>query len=227
MDEKSGRIPLSYLSQYGYCPRRAALLMLEQVWEENEYTASGRAQHERAHAENPIEKRGSLVKLFGHTVYSEKFGLSGKCDCIEAEESPQGCFLPFLTRRYRLFPVEYKHGVVRNERVYRIQLCAQAMCLEEMYGAFIPNGALFFINAHRRDVVEFDADLREKVTHTATMLRRMAEEGHVPAAEYGPRCKKCSLADYCGPKIRRTAKSYCDALLLEVASKEGEECQSS
>lgn len=226
MDETSGCIPLSYISQYGYCPRRAALLLLERVWAENEYTASGRAQHERIHADH-MEKRGSLVKLFGHMVYSEKLGLLGKCDCIEAEESPQGCILPFLSKRYRLFPVEYKHGVVRNEHEYRLQLCAQAMCLEEMYGASIPSGALYFTDAHRRDVVEFSMDMREEVVRTAVMLKRMVEESHVPAAEYKPRCKKCSLVDYCGPKIRRSARNYCDTLLLDAASKEGQEWQNS
>lgn len=193
--------------------------MLERIWEENEYTASGRAQHERVHAEHK-EKRGSLIKLYGHTVYSEKLGLLGKCDCVEAEESTQGCILPFFPQRYQLFPVEYKHGIVRNEHEYKLQLCAQAMCLEDMYRTQITKGALFFIDAHRRDVVEFSTDLRDEVVHVAAKLMIMAEEGHVPVAEYGPRCKKCSLLDYCGPKIRRTAKSYCDALLLEVASKE-------
>jgi len=220
MDETYKYIPLSYISQYGYCPRRAALLMLERIWAENEYTASGRVQHERVHSENHIEKRGTFVKLYGHSVYSEKLSLSGKCDCIEAEESPQGCLLPFLSARYLLFPVEYKHGVVRNEHEYQLQLCAQAMCLEEMYGASIPRGALFFIDAHRRDIVEFSSDLRKEVIHTASMLKKMEEEGKIPAAEYGTRCKKCSLTDYCGPKIRHSAKSYCDAMLLEAASME-------
>lgn len=221
MSENNGLIPLSYISQYGYCPRRAALLMLERVWTENEYTASGRAQHERVHTENPMEKRGALVKLYGHAVFSENLGLSGKCDCIEAKESPQGSCLPFLTARYRLFPVEYKHGIVRNEHEYQLQLCAQAICLEEMYGASIPSGALFFINSHRRETVDFGADLREEVIRTAAILRKMAEEAYIPAAEYGPRCKKCSLKDYCRPRIKRSAKSYCEELLLEATSNGG------
>lgn len=214
MDKDNVLIPLSYISQYGYCPRRAALLMNEQVWSENEYTASGRAQHERVHTMR-MEKRGLLVKLYEHKVFSEKLGLSGKCDCIEAKEDPQGCFLSFLGKNYWLYPIEYKHGAVRQERAYQLQLCAQAMCLEEMYNTHIPVGALFFANAHRRDEIILTKELRKEVLETAQLLRELADEYIIPRAKYGPRCKKCSLADYCAPKVKSSSTTYCDALLLE------------
>lgn len=206
--EQNNAIPLSYLSQYAYCPRRAGLLLLEQLWTENEYTASGRAEHTRVHTAR-FEKRGPLVKLYEYAVFSQRYLLSGKCDCIEAVECPDGCVLPFSTVRYRLYPIEYKHGKVRKEPEYEIQLCAQAMSLEEMYGCSIPCGALFFIDAHRRQEVPFTTKLREAVGAGAVALQDLLRTQQVPKSQYTSKCPKCSLMQDCLPKAKHSAKEYC------------------
>lgn len=200
-------LPLSYLSQYSYCPRRCGLLLLDRVWLENEYTAAGRAQHERVHTAR-VERRGPLLSLYETPVFSRRLGISGLCDCVEARESPDGIPLPFGPGSYQLYPVEYKHGTVRDEEEYHIQLCAQALCMEEMYRCAISSGAIFFIDAHRRDEVLFTPALRTETERVACALRALSDSTILPEATYGPKCKKCSLADHCQPKLKSSAATY-------------------
>ena len=109
--------PLSWLTQYGYCPRRCGLMALEQLWTESADTAAGRAQHERVHTAR-IERRSGQMNLYELPVFSRSLGVNGKCDCVEALETPDGVELPYGQGRYRLYPVEYKHGVVRDPQVH-------------------------------------------------------------------------------------------------------------
>ena len=162
VDDEQEYLPLSWLSQADYCLRRAALLLNERVWVENVETTKGRAEHERVHTQR-VERRGDCVKLYENSVFSDELQISGKCDCIEAERDETGCMIPAVDFPVRLLPVEYKHGKIRDESEYKIQLCAEAMCLEEMYHTTIPVGALFYITAHRRVNVELDEALREQV----------------------------------------------------------------
>ena len=120
VDDEQEYLPLSWLSQADYCLRRAALLLNERVWVEHVETAKGRAEHERGHTQR-VERRGGFVKL-------DKLQVSGKCDCIEAIRDEAGCMIPAVDFPVRLLPVEYKHGKLRDESEYKIQLCAQAMC---------------------------------------------------------------------------------------------------
>ena len=218
--ETDDLLPLSYLSQYGFCPRRAGLLLLDQVWAENADTAKGRAEHERVHTQR-IEKRGDLVKLYEYPVFSQRLGLSGFCDCIEARKSKDGVLLsPGLEGKWNLYPIEYKHGVVRNEREYELQLCAQAMCLEEQYHASIPEGSLFYLDAHRRLEVPIDRALRRETENTAAELIRMLQNRKVPEPGLSAKCKKCSIQEICIPKAPRSASSYCRSLEKELAGEE-------
>lgn len=214
-------IPLSLLSQYGYCPRRAGLIMLDQAWADNEYTAAGQVEHERVHTAG-AEKRGVQVKLFDSPVFSATLCLSGRCDLIEAQEAADGCLLPGYAGRYRLNPVEFKHGVVRDEREYHLQLCAQAMCLEEMFDTHIEQGEILFITAHRRDAVAFTDILRKQVVESAHALSRMMVKGSLPPALYGARCRKCSLIEQCRPKMKTSAAAYCRALLASACEAQEE-----
>lgn len=213
-------IPLSWLSQMCYCPRRAALLLNERVWVENVETAKGRAEHERVHTQR-IEKRGESLKLYEYEVISEELGVNGKCDCIEATKSEDGCIIPAANFKVTLFPIEYKHGKVREDELeYKIQLCAEAICLEEMYQTKIPEGAIFFISSHKRLRVEFTEELRTIVRDTAIELRKIRESFIIPAAQYSSKCKKCSMLEYCMPKVKKSASEYCKELKLEA--EEGE-----
>ncbi len=203
--------PLSWLTQYGYCPRRCGLLALEQLWTESADTAAGRAQHERVHTAR-IERRNGQMNLYELPVFSRSLGVNGKCDCVEAVEALDGIALPYGAGRYRLYPVEYKHGVVRDEEEYHIQLCAQAMCLEEQFGCVISTGAIFYINAHRRDEITLTAALREKTRQTAEAVAEMLFNQQVPEPHYSAKCKKCSMREECQPKLKRSAASYCNTL---------------
>ena len=112
-------LPLSWLSQISYCPRRAGLLLNERAWVENTDTAKGRAEHERVHTQR-VERRGDRAKLYEYTVYSDELSLLGKCDCIEAVRAEAGCRIPALEFPVKLYPVEYKHGSLREEESYQL-----------------------------------------------------------------------------------------------------------
>ncbi|MCD7803022.1 MAG: CRISPR-associated protein Cas4 [Clostridiales bacterium] len=204
--------PLSWLAQYGYCPRRCGLLALDQAWVENEETAAGRFQHQRVHTAR-IERKGEDLLLYELSVFSRSLGVSGKCDCVEARAAPDGVALPYGEGRFQLYPVEYKHGVVRNgEEECHLQLCAQALCLEEQFGCSIPAGAIFYINSHRRDEVALTAALRQKTMETTRHIQAMLAQDALPPAKYSAKCKKCSMLSLCQPKWKRTAKGYCQTL---------------
>jgi CRISPR-associated exonuclease Cas4 len=208
-------IPLSRLAQAGYCLRRAALLTNEQIWMESADTAKGRKEHEKVHTER-VERRGAEVKLYEHAVFSIALGISGKCDCIEATAYEQGCRIPSVDFPVQLYPVEYKHGKLRHEESYELQLCAQAMCLEEMYHTQISEGAVFYISSHRRQAVSLDAALRQKVQATISDIERIRMSHWVPPAEYGPKCSRCSIREFCMPELQTSALDYCRNLEKEA-----------
>ena len=214
MDEWD-KIPISRLSQGGYCLRRAALLSNEQLWQENADTAKGRAEHERVHTAR-TERRGDQVKLYEYRVFSERLGIQGRCDCVEAAAHPNGCRIPEVEFPVCLYPVEYKHGTVRDEWEYELQLCAQAMCLEEMFQTEIPEGALFYITSHRRLTVALTPELRAGVEEMVRKLDSLRKNYILPAAQYGPKCRSCSLHDLCMPRTATSAKGYCAALEREA-----------
>lgn len=214
MDEQE-YLPLSWLSQIAYCPRRAGLLLNERLWAENADTAKGRAEHTRVHTQR-VEKRGELVNLYEFTVFSDSLLLLGKCDCIEAHMDAAGCHIPAVEFPVKLYPIEYKHGTLREGEEYQVQLCAQAMCLEEMFHTAIPEGALFYVSSHRRMTVSLDAALRARTQALAKELHRLRDELSVPAAQYSAKCRRCSLQELCMPKTRPSAESYLLCLRKEA-----------
>ncbi|MCM1100268.1 MAG: CRISPR-associated protein Cas4 [Clostridium sp.] len=214
-DESRELFPLSWLSQYGYCKRRCSLLALEQIWQENEYTAAGRIQHKRVHTAR-TEQRGEVINIYEMPVFSRRLGVSGFCDCVEARLSPSGVSVPYGEGKYTFFPVEYKHGIVRDEEEYHLQLCAQAICLEERFGTQVQKGAIFFIDAHRRDEVVLTEELRAKTWETAKEISKMIEDQKLISAVYGAKCKKCSLQEVCRPRIVKSSRPYNDRLWEEM-----------
>lgn len=208
-------IPLSCLSQAAYCLRRAALLTIEQQWVENADTAKGRLEHKNAHTAR-VERRGSEAKLFEYPVFSDALNLSGKCDCIEVRFDKDGCHLPAVDFPAALYPVEFKHGKVRDEEEYEIQLCAQAMCLEEMYQTAIPEGAIFYISSHRRYPVAFTDALRGRVRDTVAAVEEMRRRFSVPPALVSAKCTRCSLREVCLPDLQSSAAKYLEKLTAEA-----------
>jgi CRISPR-associated exonuclease Cas4 len=181
-------LPLSLLNDYLYCPRRAALKAIEGWWGNNEHTVMGDLFHE--HADLPGYEVAKGVKLLrALPVFSERLGLSGKCDIVEQHSDGSLC------------PVEYKKGRRRRFVNDDAQLCAQALCLEEMFNRAIPRGAIFHAVSKRRRDVEFTAQLRMLTEEAIVELRRLVESASVPPALLKPACKECSLYEICLPKL--------------------------
>lgn len=197
-------LPLSALQHWLYCPRQCGLIHLEQVWAENKFTAEGQVLHKKAHEGEDESKAGVRITR-SMAVRSLALGISGQCDIVE------------FHRDGRVVPVEYKRGKPKTHRADEVQLCAQAMCLEEMLGVMIPSGCLFYGEKKRRTVVEFDADLRQLVTETAAALHVMIASRVTPLAEYeARRCDACSLIELCQPKalrFKRGAQAWFDSNL--------------
>lgn len=213
-------IPLSYISQFNYCKRRAGLLMLEQQWSESTDTIKGTAEHKNAHTQG-IKFQNDRYILTELEIYSKQMELSGKCDIIEAIQCENGIRLPFLDdNKYLLCPIEYKHGKLRDEQEYELQLCAQAMCLEEMYCAKIESGAIFYISSHRRKEVAFTNELRSKVAETVSELSKLLETGKVPQAVGSAKCLRCSLKEICMPDTSHSVKEYMKGLNNEIRSEQ-------
>lgn len=185
-------VPLSALQHYLFCPRQCALIHVEQAWAENRFTAEGRVLHE-ATAEIGTEKRRGVRVVTAMPLSSRRLGVSGIADLVELHHAADGAWRPF--------PVEYKRGSPKAHRADEVQLCAQAMALEEMFACDLAEGALFYGETRRRVPVALDLELRALTGDVASACRRMIYGGTTPAAEYSKRkCGSCSLADICQPK---------------------------
>lgn len=201
-------IPISALQHWLYCPRQYALIHLEQAWAENKFTAEGRVMHQNAH-EGDDETRGRVRITRGMPVVSETLGLTGQCDVVEfrATEGTLKSQISNPDAALQILPVEYKRGKPKSHRADEVQLCAQALCLEEMLNRSIATGALFYGENRRRVEVTFDEELRELVRATTHAVRACLLEGATPSAIYEPRrCDACSLIDHCQPKALRFKK---------------------
>jgi CRISPR-associated exonuclease Cas4 len=190
-------IPISALQHVLFCERQYALIHLEQVWEENQFTAEGTVLHERVHVEHH-ESRRSFRQEYDMAVRSLQWGLIGKCDLVELWFSDDG-------KVKNISPVEFKRGRQKESDVDRVQLCAQVLCLEEMFGTVIERGQLYYLQEYRRSDVVVDAILREKTAALIERIRMIQNTGMTPTAEYEKRkCEHCSLVDMCMPKTTGT-----------------------
>ena len=195
-------VMLSALSHFSYCSRRCALIHIEQVWDENVFTAEGRIMHEHVHEEGN-ETRGNVRIARGVPLRSLRLGLVGKADVVEFHRINKHTWQPF--------PVEYKRGKPKPDHSDSIQLCAQAMCLEEMLSVSVPQGALFYGKTRRRLDVAFDETLRKETEETANKAHQLIESGTTPPPVYAKRCESCSLIGECLPKKigkRTSVKRY-------------------
>jgi CRISPR-associated exonuclease Cas4 len=201
-------LPLSLLNDFLFCPRRAALKIVEGWREENRHTILGDIAHE--HADLPGYEVAKGVLLWrALPVWSERLGLSGKCDIVEVVPSAEcGTRSAELKAEPRyvgcyetLVPVEYKKGKRRQFENDDVQLCAQALCLEEMFGVTVARGAVFHAASKRRRDIEFTAELRQTTENAVAELHQLLEQQQVPAAVFKPACEECSLFEVCLPKI--------------------------
>jgi len=197
-------VPISALQHVLFCERQCALIHLEQEWTENRFTAERRVLHAQAH-DGPDESRPGIRVTRGLAVRSETLGLHGVCDVVEFHEEKS----PVADFQFKVVPVEYKRGKPKTHRADEVQLCAQAICLEEMLTTSITEGALFYSQPRRRTVVAFDVSLRRLVGECAGRVRILLLSGKLPPATYEKRkCGACSLIDTCQPKATQSAKSW-------------------
>lgn len=185
MDERFP-IPLSALQHWRFCPRQCVLIHREGVWKDNRFTAEGETFHEHVH-ERGEEIRGGVRTVRGLTLCSQRLGLIGKADAVEFRKGQPP------------FPVEYKRGRPKHDGSDALQLCAQALCLEEMLDVTIPQGALFYGASRRRQEVAFSDPLRNGVIGAAKAIRLALSEGPLPPLAEDQRCKNCSLQSWCEP----------------------------
>jgi CRISPR-associated exonuclease Cas4 len=190
---------LSALQHFAYCPRQFALIHTEQAWEDNVFTAQGLALHARVDSGAP-EQRGNVRSERGVQLLSHTYKLTGKMDLLEVETADEGI------KRY--FPVEYKRGKPKVHDWDRIQVCAQALCLEEMRGINVTEGAIWYWEVRRREPVAIDAALRRVTLETIASAHAILEARTTPApTSYIKRCKACSLIELCQPQLHRSDKS--------------------
>jgi len=185
-------VMISALQHLLFCPRQCALIHIEQQWAENRLTAEGRILHERVHSAGS-ESRSKVRVEFDVPIRSLLLGLIGRADIVEFRLQENGIWQPY--------PVEYKRGRPKKDDSDRVQLCAQALCLEEMLQRKVPEGALYYGQKKRRQTVLFDARLREITADTAHRLHTLLNSGHTPAPVYAKKCESCSFLSQCLPKI--------------------------
>ena len=198
------QVLVSALEHWSYCPRQCGLIHVEHVWDENLFTVRGEIAHQRADEKTTRAERGRRVER-ALPIWSDTYGLQGRADVVEFEADG------------RPFPIEYKSGKRRPDRHSAMQLCAQALCLEEMFGTEVPQGAVFFVASKTRVTVQIDCGLRELTHRAIDDVREMLASGVLPPAHFDRRCRDCSLIDACLPQtLGRAGKIRSRALFAPL-----------
>lgn len=202
-------IMISALQHYTYCPRRYALLYQESIFTDNVLTQRGQNVHTRP--DLPCYTTNNRIRVErALPLWSQRLGLTGKADIVEFHDG-----IPY--------PVEYKHGTKKNNSFDDVQLCAQALCLEEMTGKDVPQGAVFYHTSRRRRPVEFTSTLRTTVYNTIAEIRKLLISGITPKAVYDDKCRSCSMIEECIPAITNGESKRNQKLLLSLFSCEEED----
>lgn len=195
-------LPLSGIQHFIFCRRQWALIHVERQWQENALTAEGRIMHRRADDPFFTETRKDVIVARSVPVSSPSLGLTGVCDVVEFTSSPQGVQLPGRNGRFLAAPVEYKRGKAKSDQSDEAQLCAQAICLEEMLAISIPLGFLYYGQTRRRVAVDLTDALRQQVQKAAQEMHAYFERGYTPRVKPFKGCRSCSLADICLPRLQ-------------------------
>jgi len=208
--EEDDLIPVSALQHALFCERQFALVYIEKLWQENLFTAEGRLLHERVNIEHH-ELRKSFRQEFGMDIHSTVYGLIGKCDLVEFYLTPNGNI-------QKVIPVEFKRGTDKKDDSDKVQLCAQALCLEEMLSIAITYGQFYYLKNHRRTTIYLDHEIRAKTIELCHHLRELFKETTTPAAKYNKKkCDRCSLIDFCmPPKLGSKIKEVDDFIKSQV-----------
>ncbi|WP_282109992.1 CRISPR-associated protein Cas4 [Shewanella algicola] len=195
-------VNISALQHFAFCQRQCALIHLEQVWQENYLTAHGRQLHERVDNGEPETRKGVRFER-GVVVTAPHIGLTGKLDLLEHHKESN-----------QFIPVEYKRGKPKASDIDKVQLCAQALCIEETLSISVANGALWYWQTRKRITVDFDLALRQQTIEFVKQVQQLFELGMTPPAIFGSHCNACSLIDICQPNLtsKDNSSSYIKSL---------------
>ena len=212
-------LPISGLQHLTFCERQWALIHMEMEWEENVRTVEGKQLHEFVH-EQGTDSRSGVRMARGLRLRSLALGLFGVADLVEFHPHDSGAKLPGVSGRWIPYPVEYKRGRKRRDSADEIQLCAQALCLEEMLGVPVDKGAIYYGQPRRRSEVDLTAALREEVARLCTRARELYGSGQIPPPRVGKHCANCSLESICEPNVvvKDRSEKYVANLLQELTS---------
>ncbi len=210
---------LSGMQHFAFCRRQWALIHIEQQWQDNYSTTSGELFHKRAHDESLIEKRGNVISVRGLRIASATLGLTGQCDVVEFRQDDTGISLRGYDGCWNVYPIEYKRGNHKDGEEDEVQLCAQAICLEEMLGTQIEKGAIYYGENRKREEIFFSDVLRTRVYELAEEMHQLFHKGYTPKSKPKKKCMSCSLKNLCLPKMQGTdtVEKY-----LQERMKEGE-----
>jgi CRISPR-associated exonuclease Cas4 len=212
-------LPLSGIQHFCFCRRQWALIHVEMQWQENVLTVEGKIMHTRTNDPYFSEVRDGVITARAMPVASYRLGLSGVCDVVEFYPSPQGVKLHGRQGTYLPAPVEYKHGKEKRDRSDEAQLCAQAICLEEMLSIDIPCGYLYYGEIRHRVKLELTHELRDFVDQTAQEMHAYFQRGYTPRVKTSKACKSCSLKDICLPELQENTMSVKKYIQLQVDGK--------
>ena len=206
---------LSGIQHFRFCRRQWALIHVEQQWAENVHTVVGELMHKKAHDPSLAEKRKDVLITRALPISSRTLGISGECDVVEFHKKDTGIKLQGHRGFYDIYPVEYKKGKPKESEEDILQLTAQAMCLEEMFSTGIAEGALFYGQTRRREVVKITEEYRNEVKNITAEMHQYYKRKYTPKVKYSKRCNSCSLKEICMPKML-SASAYMDQMLEEM-----------
>lgn len=208
---------ISGIQHFSFCPRQWALIHIDQVWAENVKTMEGNIIHENCHNPDFVEKRGELLVSRGMRISSRTLGVTGQCDVVEFRQNNAGCYLYGQKGVWQPFPIEYKRGKSKDIDADRLQLCCQAMCLTEMLGVPISEGAVYYHETHRRETVSLTEELCHEVREMLAQMHDYFRRGYIPKVRPRKGCSSCSLKELCLPIIckKKSARPYYNTMLGE------------
>lgn len=208
---------ISGIQHFKFCRRQWALIHIEQQWAENEHTVIGELMHKKAHDPYLTEKRKDTIIARALPVASRELGVTGECDVVEFHRCEDGIRLHGHRGLFSVYPIEYKKGKPKATEEDQLQLAAQAMCLEEMFSTQIMEGALFYGETKRREVVEITEALRREVRETFLEMHQYYERKYTPKVKMSKGCNRCSLKEICMPRLEKTisVKRYISQVFQE------------
>lgn len=208
---------ISGIQHFKFCRRQWALIHIEQQWADNVHTVIGELMHKRVHDPYLREKRKDIVIARALPVSSRAMGVSGECDVVEFHRCDDGIRLHGHRGLFSVYPIEYKKGRSKLTEEDKLQLAAQAMCLEEMFSTEVPEGAIFYGESRRREIVDITSDLRTEVEKMFEEMHQYYNRHYTPKVKYSKSCNACSLKDICLPKLGKaiSVKRYLDQMLEE------------